>query len=335
MPPNPTDCTLARAHLDNPEGRARFQALWESAPDRSVLTSLAYADCVAEAFGLSCELTFCGQGTDECGITTFFRQTGPYRIGRMPPFTLHTGPLYRSPPSEATINQRRSALEGLLQAVEGNYSALRYQLLPSVADVRVFGWRGWTARPFYTYRAAIGEEDPFARWSRRTRRIAANHAAAYIFAEEPGAAREAARLCNESLDRQEHPRPVSTDALERFVQAAVDRKLARIFTLRADREASPEAALAVLVGEGEAFYWVGGSVPGPAMTVLLGQAIPLLAASGVHTMDYLGANTPSIAEFKRHFGGTLTPYFGVEKVMRPELRLLEKARALQRRLWRK
>ena len=73
-----------------------------------------------------------------------------------------------------------------------------------------------------------------------------------------------------------------------------------------------------------AHYWIAGSPPGPAMTVLLGHTLPRLRDAGLQRFDFVGANTPSIAEFKRHFGPTLTPYFHLEKITRPELRLLRR-----------
>ncbi len=56
--------------------------------------------------------------------------------------------------------------------------------------------------------------------------------------------------------------------------------------------------------------------------VLLGHILPRLRDDGIEQFDFVGANTPSIAEFKRHFGPVLTPYFYLEKITRPELRLL-------------
>ena len=83
-----------------------------------------------------------------------------------------------------------------------------------------------------------------------------------------------------------------------------------------------EAAFALLCDDRSASYWVTGSSPGPAMTVLLGSVFPLLEAQGLESFDWIGANTPSIAEFKRRFGAMLTPYFRIEKVVPRLPRLL-------------
>ena len=100
----------------------------------------------------------------------------------------------------------------------------------------------------------------------------------------------------------------------------------RLFTATAVADGAPEGGLAVLHDGRTAHYWIAGSTPGPAMTVLLGHTLPRLRDAGLQTFDFVGANTPSIAEFKRHFGPALTPYFHLEKFTRPELRLLHRLR---------
>ena len=89
--------------------------------------------------------------------------------------------------------------------------------------------------------------------------------------------------------------------------------LVRIFTVAPSKNAAPTAGVALLHDGEQAFYWIAGSVPGPSMTVLIGRLLLELKAAGVDCFDFAGANTPSIAEFKRRFGATLTPYFAVTR----------------------
>ena len=64
------------------------------------------------------------------------------------------------------------------------------------------------------------------------------------------------------------------------------------------------------------------------MTVLVGNLLARLRDQGVHMLDFVGANTPSIAEFKRKFGSRIVPYYRVEHVVRPELRVLQRFRKM-------
>ncbi|MCH8962729.1 MAG: GNAT family N-acetyltransferase, partial [Bacteroidetes bacterium] len=110
--------------------------------------------------------------------------------------------------------------------------------------------------------------------------------------------------------------------LLRLVDALCAEGQVRLFTATPHDAETPEGGLAVLHDGRTAHYWIAGSAPGPAMTVLLGHTLPRLRDDGIEQFDFVGANTPSIAEFKRHFGPVLTPYFFLEKITRPELRLL-------------
>jgi hypothetical protein len=63
------------------------------------------------------------------------------------------------------------------------------------------------------------------------------------------------------------------------------------------------------------------------MTVLIGTVVPRLHALGVKSFDFVGANTPSITEFKRRFGSVRQEYAYVSAVRRPELRAAMALRA--------
>ena len=93
------------------------------------------------------------------------------------------------------------------------------------------------------------------------------------------------------------------DAYDR-IAPVYDRLHARFLRLAGG---SAQAGL-VMAWHGErAHYWVVGSEPGPAMAVLVGHATDVLRARGVRRVHFGGANTPSVAEFKRNFGWHLVP----------------------------
>ena len=142
-------------------------------------------------------------------------------------------------------------------------------------------------------------------------------------ASDLGAAAPAiVQLCAESYRRHGRRLPADTAGLLRLVDALHAEGQVRLFTATPHNADTPEGGLAVLHDGHTAHYWIAGSAPGPAMTVLLGHTLPRLRDDGIEEFDFVGANTPSIAEFKRHFGPVLTPYFYLEKITRPELRLL-------------
>jgi hypothetical protein len=58
------------------------------------------------------------------------------------------------------------------------------------------------------------------------------------------------------------------------------------------------------------------------MTVLIGKLLDELSQEGFEYFDLVGANTPSIAEFKRRLNPVLVPYFRVRHVRPRFLRIL-------------
>ena len=132
-----------------------------------------------------------------------------------------------------------------------------------------------------------------------------------------------AHLCAESYRRHQRNAPAAESQLVALIQQLQTAGAARVFAATASGENAPSGGVIVLHDGRTAHYWIAGSRPGPAMTVLLGKLLPRLRDEGLEVFDFVGANTPSIAEFKRHFRPRLTPYYHVEKISRLELRLLQ------------
>ncbi len=310
--------------LDDEAAQERWRALWETSPQRSSFSSLPYAQAAAEAFGLRCEMHLVSTAErDEAGALVYWRKRGPYRQGVIPPFTQYSPVVLRTPPPEAEVHARRSAFEALLTALESHFALLSFFI--AITDIRPAQWRGWRVEPLYTYRLSLTDDDLMQSWSSATRRTFRKHSAAYRVEEQPDAA-AIIDQCAESYRRHGRAFPADPARLHPLVETLREKGQVRLFTATHANGTAPDGGLAVLHDGQTAHYWIAGSVPGPAMTVLLGHTLPHLRDAGLQTFDFVGANTPSIAEFKRHFGPTLTPYFHLQKITRPELRLLHRLR---------
>ena len=261
-------------------------------------------------------------GRDEAGALVHWRRRGLYREVVVPPFTQYSALVLRAVPSEAEVHARQTALEALLAALEPGFARLGFFM--TLSDIRPAQWCGWQVKPFYTYRLALDADDLLPNWSSATRRAFRKHRAAFRVEEQPEATSAIVQRCAESYQRHGRSLPADPARLRMLVDALHAQGHARLFTATPTEGTAPEGGLAVLHDGQTAYYWVAGSTPGPAMTVLLGHTLPRLRDAGITTFDFVGANTPSIAEFKRHFGPVLTPYFHLEKITRPELRLLHR-----------
>ncbi len=293
--------------LDDDGARARWRTLWENSPQRSAFSSLFFADSAAAAYGLRARIHFVGrEQQDEAGAIVLYRGAGPFRSAGVAPFVQYSGLLLRRTSCEAAVHQRRSPLEAALRLLEMQYG--RLLLLVSLSDPRPAQWRGWKVSPLFTYLLAPGTG--LAAWSRTARRSYKKHVDAYTVTEQPGATSAVVAACAQSYARHGRALPTRECILTRLVDRLVRDGHARLFTVR--HGGALEGGSAILHDGRTAHFWIAGSKRGPAMTVLLGKTLGALADAGISSFDFTGANTPSIAEFKRQFGARLTTYYRLE-----------------------
>ncbi len=299
--------------LDDNAIRSRWADLISDS-SASPFDALAYHDAIVRATGYHAEILIARtHATDEAGMVVHWKRIGPYKRVVIPPFTPFTSFLSRHPFREADMHDRRSAFEVLLAALESRFDITHVHLPPAIADVRCCRWRGWSAAPLYTYVADLNR-DPFEGWSKGTRRTFQSSSESYVMDIDGFPPSEAVRLLTNSLKRQNHRLPLQTNALNDLLARLQTAGLVSIYTARPDDSSRPEAAVAVLRNSNSAAYWLAGSTPGASMTVLLGKLLSDLREKGLSSFDFVGANTPQIAEFKRRFGPALTPYYRIGKI---------------------
>ncbi|MEM1125402.1 MAG: GNAT family N-acetyltransferase [Bacteroidota bacterium] len=320
--PSWTVCPLAASgRAPAPADRHRWDALWASSGHRSPFATLAYAEAVQAALGW--RYTVLGvepaRGAPlAAGLVAFHRQRGPLvRLG-VPPVTPYTPILLCDDLDEASIHRRRHPLETLLRALPAGHADCTLHLAPGLDDARPLQWQGWTAQPLYTARVPFRDAtDPLTQWSASARRVARKNAPRYVVA--PGAPAETVALLQASYQRQARGVPAPPGQLRALATQLTATGHAQTWTARPTPASAPEAAVTLLRDDRAAYYWLAGSHPGPAMTVLMGALLPRLQADGLHYFDFVGANTPSIAEFKRRLGGERVAYLRAERTQHPWL----------------
>lgn len=322
---------IRRLSREDPSDREIWREFSAAAHHRQPFSSLAYADAVSEAFGHPCTI-IAAEDTDEivAGTLVFENSLGPYRIAAVPPFTAYTPLLLKEHPRETDINHRRSPVGAVLAALEERYHRLSLLLPPSVDDVRPYTWRGWEVSPLYTYHVPLREpETALQDWSKTRRYDYRTHRGEYEIEERTSSIEPLIRLCAESYQRSDRALPGGVSNVVALVETLLSRDIARAFAAVSKSSGEPEAGIISLSHGDIAYYWLAGSTPGPAMTVLLGRVCEILYEDGFSTLDLVGANTPSIAEFKRRFGSVLVPYHHATRTLRPELRFVDLLRSLR------
>ena len=271
-------------------------------------------------------------GIDVAGAALTWRRRGPYRDVVVPPFTPYSALILSSAPPPEAVHEGSSDLDVLLDSIERRYHLARLHLHGSLQDVRAAAWHKWQVHPLYTYVFDFkeGVADVSPAWSESAARNFRSHRDEYELLEDGSAAVASVDICARSYGRRRRQMPLREEQLLPLIQHMRQSGLATSFAVRNLSTDEIEAALTILFDSSEAFYWVTGSQPGPSMSVLLGLVLPILSSRGIRRFDFMGANTPSVAEFKRRLGCRLETYYGMTFVRRPELKLLSTLRHLVR-----
>ncbi len=299
----------------DPGARRAYADVWEASAQRTVFAHPEALDAVGAAFGLNVRLALTdapagdGGATASAAAPVFEKRRAFLRAAALPPLVPVVSPLLATPPDEHEVHARRSPLDALLARLAGHYHQASFLLHPSLVDHRPFLWAGWQVVPRYTYDIDLsGTHDLLRDWSPAARRTARRGADAYRLEEGEPYVDVAVALMEEAYARRGASLGADGQVCRALARAFVERGLARVVAAVPAGGGPPEAAIVVAHDGRTAHYWIAGSQPGPAMTVLLGGLLPRLRADGLTRFDLVGANTPSIAEFKRRFGPRLQPY---------------------------
>ena len=310
--------------LDEPGIRERWSALHRASVIQTPFAALHYVEDLADVLNLPVRALFVRQEEKDIAgaLVILSRKLGiPYvSTSGFTPFSAIAATRL---PREAEIHARESWLDLLAMNLGSNIGKVDLFLPPLIRDVRSFQWSSWRVTPFYTFRLSISDPDLcISNWSEGARRIHARMGNRYQLVCSDRDEHEIVRLALDSYNRQNRRPPLSSDKLEGLVLRQVRRKTATCYTVHENESQTPSAGVAVLGSGKDAYYWVAGSTPGPAMTVLIGKMIYSLSQAGYQTFDMVGANTPSIAEFKRRLNPSLVSYFHVHHVRSRMLRIL-------------
>lgn len=325
--------TMAEAHpfrtslqrLNDAGALAAWEDLLAHSAQATAFSDLAFGAAIETAFGFPAWLAELWDGEAlAAGALVFEKRVGPFRAAALPPFAQYVTPVLVAPLRDTDVHHDRSALGALADLLRTSFDQVNLALHPSLTDTRALHWAGWEVQPAYTYRLNLqGRTSTTEGWSGTTRRTYQNEAERYTVDEGSDHIGEALALVEASHTRQGHGLDVETATAEALMRSLAAAGLLRVFVARSP---AAEAGLFVLSDGRTAHYWMAGSVPGAGMTALVGHILARLQEEGTAYFDFAGANVPSIAEFKRKFGGTLVPYARARCIAHPALRLADRLR---------
>lgn len=241
----------------------------------------------------------------------------PFRKATTPVLTPYGGMIYRPDPgkrpSEAGYFNLTCA-ELLASHLRESYNYILLVHAPGMDDVRPFTWAGWRASIRYTYLLDITDVDSL--WDlleRRVRTVIRNAENSLALGGEIPL-EEFGRLYRRIYrDRNAAP-PVPAKAVTALAGEVLKDGLGEMRSVR--NEIGEVISVMVLVRDSRTVYaWISGSLPGEnnsgAFSLLFWDAVKRYSGDYAR-LDMVGANIPSIAFFKKGFGGELTPYYVTE-----------------------
>lgn len=268
----------------------RYHALYRRSRVRTVFAHPDFLSALAYTFGLTAKSNLAATPDVEAAVVTWYRSVGP--IGR---FT-HPAVSYYSAAIASTPCPDLPHIFARLGTASG---ARRVQLSPLPSPPG----EDLDARRFVTYRLETSELEP-SNWSASRRRLFVKNREQYLV--QPASPEMVADWSCQAYEQSGRRPPFDRQRLVSLVTQLSSCGLAELH--RVESDSGVQGAVAILVDDDRGYYWLAGSEPGAAMTVLLGHVFEGLVERGLG-FDFLGANTPSIAEFKRRFGGSLVEHF--------------------------
>ncbi len=253
--------------------------------------------------------------------SVFLRQRGPVRDIVLPPFCPYSALLLDvGPPPSDTVD-----LASLLMPARQLPTTRLFSLPPGTGMERLGAAPDSTqANERFTYHLpALPLERAVEEWSTSQRRAFRKHRGSFTYsmvdadtlAGSPATVRaviaETIQRVQAGYARHRARMPLASSGLQQLSEDLIRDGIGQLHILRDATDNGLAAGVLVVRNSHTAWYWLAGSEPGPAMTVLLGYLQDDLYRTGVSTLDLMGANTPGIAEFKRRFGGTLISYLHI------------------------
>lgn len=250
------------------------------------------------------------------GILLYERKKAFLNIMAYPPLTPFTSIILK----QAT-SSRFSKIEGsqkkIIHAISGclskyNFAAL--QLHPSIKDIRPLLWMGWRSSAAYTYEIDLSDIGQL--WSRIGKdakyEISKAESSGIEIAED-GDIEEFLVLYEKTFSKQNLNAPLNLEFIKKMYKFLKSKNRCRLYVAYKEN-AALSAALVVWDGK-KAYYLLAASEPDSKLGtnyMLLWHIIKHIPEN-LKALDFVGANIPNIAKFKREFATNLVNYHIVEK----------------------
>ena len=294
---------------------AAWDAFVRSSGNGTVFSTSAWLDAVAPLMGgRTVRVGAMREGQIVAGVGFVEIDRGGFRKAASPILTPYCGFLHGGA-LEGEEDSSGEELAGLVRFLRERYHHVLLAHDPKFTDIRPFSWQGWRAAVRYTYLLDIGDPERVReKFRTRARRQIAR--AEKEFRVGAGCDPAAIGAIHEQTFRAkgEHPL-VSGSQVAAFAARLAGLGLIEVRTALDRHDDVAGMQLNVLSGD-TVYTLVYGTAPGyhdrGVDSFLMSEAVKRYAGN-YRCLDLVGANIPSIAFFKKGFGGDLKPYYVTER----------------------
>ena len=324
--------------IANVEDAAEWDRFVRVALGGSVFSSSAWLACASAAVGSAVHtIGYYKNGRLIAALSGQEGSGGGIKRFTTPVLTPHGGlllaPIPAKTPAKLEAEYTRAA-QAFITHLRNCFDYVQLSLSPDMVDVREFAWAGWETSVRYTYH--LDTRDQVTMWDRveRRTRTVIRKAEKEGFVVRPTDDLNLFRRQFELIQQRQEGYTVDAAMVAEFVAQATQANLAEMYMVESATGA-PAAVVAFARGfdrvRDRVYAWQAGADPAFNHTGALSLLYwKYLNESEYEKFDFVGANLPSIAFFKRGFGGDLVPYFVVEGYRRPWLKRARWARNLLR-----
>ncbi len=245
------------------------------------------------------------------GIPLLTSQRGPLRVSPPLPITLYAGWLA----DEHRIAVPSDALHELFAHIEQRCHYASLGLPPEEPLAEQLRGRGWTLHQMRTRRITIADAEAlWSGYSQSLRRKLRRAGESDLHLDEDPSSSLMADCYDLSYQRHGIAPPIPKERVRRWIDELKRSGMVDMFAGR--RLDGRCAAVRAVTRDGDMLYdWLAGADPAVAPSAshwLVDTILTRYHKHGCLYFDFMGANAPGVADFKRSFGGDLVPYVDAE-----------------------
>lgn len=265
------------------------------------------------------------------------KKFGSIKLTYFPPTVRFYGIIHEDKASKYSNKRSRyqhKIYDEFIAFLEKNYSYAKLTFPINVKDIRPFIWKNFTPAVNYTFCSGIDSPaelfngfDPAIK-----RRIKSAEKEPYEFkcGVNQQQINNIYNLQEQSFQRQGLQFKLNRAQFTRYIQLLNEHELVNIYTVLVEEK--PVSSVLALMFKETAYYWMAGTDSSIASTgfnqLNFWLMILDLHETGIRNLDFAGASTPSIANYKSNYNFELQSYYMAERSFRRTTALLMQMKRL-------